>query len=166
MTIDYRDKGKVKFTMLDYINQLINEMPLELTSGSSATPAGNHLFNMDPIAKSLPSENAELFHHLTAKLLYLCKRTRPDLQTMVAFVTTRVQNPNEDDWKKLGRCLRYLHVTHLFPLILEATQPLLLRWWVDASYAVHHDMRSHKGATFTLGKGSVYSLSTKQKINT
>ena len=102
MTIDYRDKGKVKFTMLDYIDQLINEMPLELTSGSSATPAGNHLFNVDPNAKSLPSEKAELFHHLTAKLLYLCKRTRPDLQTAVAFLTTRVQNPNEDDWKKLG----------------------------------------------------------------
>ena len=166
MTIDYCDKGKVKFTMLDYIDQLINKMPLELTSGSSATPAGNHLFNVDPKAKSLPAEKAELFHHLTAKLLYLCKRTRPDLQTAVAFLTTRVQNPNEDDWKKLGRCLCYLHVTRLLPLILEATHPLLLHWWVDASYAVHHDMRSHTGATFTLGKGSVYSLSTKQKINT
>ena len=26
MTIDYRDKGKVKFTMLNYVDQLINEM--------------------------------------------------------------------------------------------------------------------------------------------
>ena len=84
----------------------------------------------------------------------------------MAFLTTRVQNPNEDDWKKLGLCLHCLHMTHLLPLILEATHPLLLRWWVDASYAVHHDMRSHMGATFTLGEGSIYSLSTKQKINT
>eukprot|EP00957_Ditylum_brightwellii_P032430 2457020-Ditylum_brightwellii.AAC.1 len=27
-------------------------------------------------------------------------------------------------------------------------------------------MKSHTGATMTLGKGSVYSMSTKQKINT
>ena len=112
--------------MLDYIDQLINEMPLELTSGSSVTPAGNHLFTMHPKAKSLPSEKAELFHHLTAKLLCLCKQTRLDLQTTVAFLTTRVQNPNENDWKKLAQCLCYLHMTRLLPLILEDTHPLLL----------------------------------------
>jgi len=38
--------------------------------------------------------------------------------------------------------------------------------WVDAAFAVHNDMRSHTGATMSLGKGSVYSTSTKQKINT
>ena len=47
-------------------------------------------------------KQAETFHHLTAKLLYLCKHTRPDLQMAVAFLTTRVQNPDIDDFKKLG----------------------------------------------------------------
>ncbi|KAG7358248.1 hypothetical protein IV203_014835 [Nitzschia inconspicua] len=31
---------------------------------------------------------------------------------------------------------------------------------------IHPDMRCHTGATMTLGKGSVYSMSTRQKINT
>jgi hypothetical protein len=43
---------------------------------------------------------------------------------------------------------------------------MIIKWWVDASYAVHPNMRSHTGATITLGKGSVYLLSTKQKLNT
>lgn len=40
-----------------------------------------------------------LFHHLTAKLLYLAKRTRPDLQAAVSFLTMRVLVPDVDDWK-------------------------------------------------------------------
>jgi hypothetical protein len=40
-----------------------------------------------------------------------------------------------------------------------------LRWWVDASFAVHQDMKSHTGLTMSMGKGSVISSSTWQKIN-
>jgi len=42
-----------------------------------------------------------LFHHITAKLLFLAKRARPDILTTVAFLTTRVKDPDEDDWNKL-----------------------------------------------------------------
>jgi hypothetical protein len=36
---------------------------------------------------------------------------------------------------------------------------------VDASYGVHHDMRSHTGGLLSLGKGAIYALSTLQKLN-
>jgi len=39
-------------------------------------------------------------------------------------------------------------------------------WWVDASFAVHPNMRSHTGGVMTLGSGGAYSVSTKQKLNT
>jgi hypothetical protein len=42
----------------------------------------------------------------------------------------------------------------------------VIKWWIDASFAVHPDMRSHTGGTMSLGKGSVYSLSRKQRLNT
>ena len=42
----------------------------------------------------------------------------------------------------------------------------IIKWWVDASYAVHPDMKSHTGACMSLGKGSIYSSSTRQKLNT
>ena len=38
--------------------------------------------------------------------------------------------------------------------------------WVDASYAVHPDMRSHTGGTISLGRGGLLCKSTKQKLNT
>ena len=52
------------------------------------------------------------------------------------------------------------------PLILTASDPHVIWWWVDASFVVHPDMKSHMGATMGMGHGSIYSLSTKQKINT
>mmetsp|Transcript_13263 Transcript_13263/g.28116 ORF Transcript_13263/g.28116 Transcript_13263/m.28116 type:complete len:106 (+) Transcript_13263:1938-2255(+) len=38
--------------------------------------------------------------------------------------------------------------------------------WVDASFAVHPDYRSHTGAVLSLGKGGVISVSRKQRLNT
>jgi hypothetical protein len=52
------------------------------------------------------------------------------------------------------------------PLTLEADELYVLKWWVDASYAVHPDMRSHTGGAMTLGKGVVFGTSTRQKLNT
>ena len=42
----------------------------------------------------------------------------------------------------------------------------IIKWWVDGSFAVHPDFKSHDGATMSMGKGPVYSTSTRQKLNT
>ena len=50
------------------------------------------------------------------------------------------------------------------PLTLEADDILsVIKWYVDASFAVHPDMKSHTGGAMTLGKGVVYGSSTRQK---
>ena len=41
-----------------------------------------------------------------------------------------------------------------------------LRTYVDASYAVHMDMRSHTGGLISLGKETIHKKSSKQKSNT
>ena len=165
MTIDYSTKGKVQFRMADYVEGILDELPEEM-NGTAVTPASNHLFNTRDDTEILDTKRADTYHHLTAKLLYLSKRARPDLQTAVAFLCTRVSKPDMDDWKKLRRCLCYLRATKHMHLTLEASEDQKLQWWVDASFAVHKDMRSHTGATLSLGKGSVYSSSTRQKLNT
>ena len=76
-----------------------------------------------------------------AKALFLCKRARPDIQTAVAFLTTRVKNADMDDWKKLLRLMSYLKGTTKMVLILEANNMNLLKCFIDASYSVHNDMR-------------------------
>jgi hypothetical protein len=98
--IDFTEDQKVKMTMYDYIDELIKETPAKLMKGTSATPATNHLFTMNPDCNKLNEVDAALYHHLTAKLLYLSKITRPDLLLAVSFLTKRVINPDMDDWKK------------------------------------------------------------------
>jgi len=98
--------------------------------------------------------------------VFLSKRARPDIQPTIAVLCTRVKAPNGSDWKKLDRLLRYLNGTRDKKLILSAENLHVLKWYVDASYAVHPDFKSHTGSVLTLGQGAVISSSSKQKLNT
>jgi hypothetical protein len=62
--------------------------------------------------------------------------------------------------------IKYLRSTANLALTLEGDDAQIVKWWVDASFAVHRDMKSHTKGTLSLGKGSVYSASTRQKLNT
>ena len=165
MTIDYSLTGKVMFTMVDYIKTMLDELPSDM-DGTAPTPASSHLFEVNELAEKLSTELGNLYHHNAAKLLFLCKRARPDVQTATAFLCTRVKAPDVDDYKKLSRTMQYLRGSLYMPLTLEADDMNLVKWSVDASFAVHPDMKSHTGGAMTLGKGTIYGTSTRQKINT
>ena len=168
MTLDFSEDGKVKIRMEDYVKDVLEEARDDMT-GESVTPAGDHLFTVNEAPESdhmLNEDDAQYFHTMTAKLLFLTKRARPDIQTPVAFMTTRVKAPDKDDYKKLTRVVKYLRGTPKLYLTLEADNTHIVKWWIDASFAVHKDMKSHTGGTMSLGKGSAYSASTRQKLNT
>jgi hypothetical protein len=128
------------------------------------TPATDDLFTVREDANKLSKQDAEAFHSTTAKLLYLAKRTRPDILTAVIFFTTRVQSPDEDDERKLERVMKYIKATSHLALTLEPEQRINVTAYIDASYGVHINGRSHTGSVITLGKGAVHSKSTKQKL--
>ena len=155
--------------MDDYMKGILDEAPVDM-DGVMLTPAvEEHLFEVNDDAEYLDSEKAKLFHHLTAKLLFLCQCERPDLQTAVAFLTTRVKWPDTDDYKKLTHTICYLCGAPDLALMLETNDAHVVKWWVDASFTVHPDsMRCHTGGTMSLStkKVSAYSTLTHHKINT
>jgi hypothetical protein len=78
-----------------------------------------------------------------------------------------VQVATEQDGAKLTRVLRYLWGTQNLGIVLEADDQLLkLYCYIDASFGVHADAKSHTGTLVTLGKGPIMAKSVKQKINT
>jgi hypothetical protein len=87
MTIDYNAKGKGKITMIPYIKNLLAKVPNGMT-GEAATPTVSHLSQVNKDAEKLDEETTQLFHHNMAKLLFLCKRAHPDIQTVIAFICT------------------------------------------------------------------------------
>jgi hypothetical protein len=166
MNINFSTPKTVSFDMIPYIKKILNEFPEKIT-GVASSPAADHLFKIrDPKeARLLPESQAIAYHHATAQLLFL-SRVRRDIQTAVAFLTTRVKAPDEDDWGKLKRVLKYLFGTRFLKLTLSADSLSILRWYVDASHQIHDDCKGHTGALLLLGAGAVISSSNKQKLNT
>ncbi len=101
----------------------------------------------------LDQARAKAFHNITAKGIYVAKRARPDTSLSIAFLSTRVKGPDIDNWCKLCHLVEYLRSTRGSPLILAANGTGVLSWYVDASFAVHPDMRGHTGGAMTMGMG-------------
>ena len=61
--------------------------------------------------------------------------------------------------------MKYLQDTQYFPLIQEDDDSRFLKWYIDGSFAIHNDMKSHTGINLTMGKGTIYGGSLKHKLN-
>jgi hypothetical protein len=168
--MDFSETGKVKMSMIKHLQKVFDDFPEEIGRAASS-PASDHLFQVrDPaetekLGKFLSKERKKDFHHSVAQLLFVSTRVRRDIQTTVAFLTTRVKKPDEDDWGKLKRLLKYLKGTKHMKLTLTVDNLSIIRWWVDASYNVHEDCKGQTGAMMSLGKGAPISFSRKQKCN-
>ncbi len=64
------------------------------------------------------------------------------------------------------RLLEYIKGTLKDVLTLKADDLHVIKWYVDASFAVHADFKSHTGASMTYGSGAPITMSRKQKLNT
>ena len=166
MKIRYVKKnGTAEMMMREYLEEAIAESGLEITR-TAATPAKRDLFDVDEDACPLASLNAEILHSVTAKLLYVSLRARGDLLPAVSFLSTRVSKSTTQDQAKLRRLLEYINGTLHYKYVLGADDLRKLRIWIDASYAVHPDMKSHTGGIMSFGTGGLVCKSTKQKLNT
>ena len=157
--------NEVHISMKDYIREAIDIFP-EPTNMKVTSPAKKNLFEINNKAEKLTKINSELYHSIVAKLLWVMKRGRPDIETAIAFLCTRVKDPDVDDWEKLKRLLCFLSETINDVRVIGASSMEILHTWIDASFAVHDDMKGHTGGTMSFGKGVLHAKSSKQKLNT
>jgi hypothetical protein len=116
--------------------------------------------------KQLDKEKSELFHSVVAKLLYITKRARPDMEPTIAYLCTRVSKSDEDDLNKLRRALHYLQHTIDDVRKIGAENGMAhMKTWVDASHAVYDDMKSQTGGCMSFGLGVIHGRTNKQKLN-
>jgi len=102
---------------------------------------------------------------MVAKLRYVAKRTRPYLLPLISFLKTRVLHATEEDQDKLWKGLRYLNSTKSMGIIrLWSTGDKRIRAYIDASYGIHHDRKSHAGLYLTLGGGPISVKSCKLRL--
>ena len=145
------EKGKVRVGIPRHILKAFEAFGEEITR-NSATPANSFLFEVRD-SPELDEKRADAFHSVVSSLLYTSRRCRLDIQTPIGFLTTRVSCSTEDDWTKLRRVLQYLRGTIDLILTLGADDITKMLSWVDFSYGIHHDCRSHTGGCISWGWG-------------
>ena len=121
MVLDYGNAGEVKVDTIEYVNEMVEEFKIHLNENIVHTPAAHWVFEIREHDKQLNTESKEEFHTMVAKALFLCKRGTPDIMTAVAFLSTRVRELTNDDWRKLVRMMQYL----------KCTNELVLTLWAD-----------------------------------
>ena len=164
MYFDYTTNGQVKITQDGFIADFLKDME-GIIDGVKDYPATKDLFKIGE-TNALEEDQKEFFHSTTARLLYLAKRCRPDILLSISYLVKRVQQPNQEDYNKLARVVKYLRGTSKMGIILQAEKLLHIVAYIDASHAVHDNHRSHSGTIISLGKGPIYQKSGSQRINT
>ena len=112
-----------------------------------------------------PPCDATAFASRLMKLNFLVKRSRPDLGFCVSYLATRMHAPTKQDDVKLDRVYQYLARTAAAGITLSPDS-FQIHAWIDASYAIHPDRKSHSGTVISLGNngGPVFTRSAKQKL--
>ena len=152
--------GKVEVEMIDQLRDAIENVEVVIDT-NAATPSKHFLFDVREHAELLDKKLSENFHMVVAKLLYIMKRTRPDLEPTVTFLSTRVSKPTINDWKKLKRLLQFIRGTINDKRVIGSNSLDGLITWIDATYTVHMDMHSHTGGCISFGWGATHALLSK-----
>jgi hypothetical protein len=163
MVLDFSKKQKLKIDMQYYIDSMVESFPYEIKD--QAYPWNANLFRIDNKVEELDAEKSKLLHTFVMKMMFLCKRGRPDIEPAISFLSSRVTSPVIGDWNKMLRVMGYLKATKEIILTIETNNEKQLTWYVDAAFAVHDKMKSQTGAMLTTGKGMILCSSTKQKNN-
>ena len=116
----------------------------------------------------LDKKKSDLFHRITARLLFAEKRAGPDIQVCVVFLYTytQVKDPHENNYKKLGKVIKYVQEMIHLSLVIGTDDSGNLVWNINVAFAVHSNCKSHTGTVLMMGHSAILSISSKEKINT
>ena len=162
MQLDLRyDEGAIFVSQPGFIKDILAAHPVSRTS---VYPATDDLFKCSDTGDPV---NVTDYASRLMKLNYLAKRTRPDISLAVSFLATKMTKPDHHDDAKLTRVYEYLSGTQDLGITLRPDS-LTIHAWIDASYSVHSDFKSHTAIIVCIGKtsGPVFTKSTKQKLMT
>ena len=131
-----------------------------------STPAKSDLFSQGNDDDELDNVEADIFHSTVQKLMYICKGSRPDIEPELSYLCPKVTRPSTNNKEKLDCSLDFIQGTISDRRILGAMSLEEMITWIDASFAIHANERSHTGGTISFGICVIHAKSLKQKLNT
>ena len=165
MSIDMHVPDRAIITMTGYCDEVARTSGVR---GTARSPATDCLFDLRDESPTVAESIRVWFHKMVAMILHLAKRTKPECLAAVSFLASRVTKCTLDDVEKLQRLVRYIRGTRDSGVVLmPGALGLTVRLYVDASYGVHADGKSHTGSCVVVGDaGAVHCRSSKQHIVT
>ena len=86
-------------------------------------------------------------------------------QNLDSFSLYTGKKSDEDNHKTFTRTIQHLEATHYLPMILKRNDDGNIERWLDACFVVHDAMQNRTSMNVSIGRGSVYAVSAKQKLN-
>ena len=102
LSLDFQIEGEITLHMEGYIKEMLK---CYCVTRKAKTPARNDLFSIDDDSPLLSDDEKALYYSAAYKLLYVGKRTRPEILLDLNFLTTRAPSPTTPDRTKLYRVL-------------------------------------------------------------
>jgi hypothetical protein len=155
------DTGRIAVSQYGYIDSMLQKYDM---NGKASTPSTVDLFK-----ESLDKEDKKLvdkteYISKVMSLMYLAKRTRPDILKEVVYASTKCINPTLGDLKKVVRIFKYINSTkgNCLEFLVSKIEVCA---YIDASHMCHPDTKGHGGVVISLGPngGTIYAKSFKIK---
>ena len=144
-----------------YIDKLQSLYPEQINL-SPSTPMLPTRDDIDTNPILLSATDQHLYMQKVGAINYLAVNTRPDIAFAVGWVARKMKNPTEFDMNQVNRILSYIFQTKHLGLTFTGQGGVVLSVYVDASYAIHDDRKSHFGICMFIGNFSA-SIATKSK---
>jgi len=158
-----QDKANKTITISQpgYIDKLKAAFPPQSTN-LPTTPMLPHRDNIDKSPILLLPSFRNIYMQKVGSLNYLAVNTRPDIAFAVGWVARKMQQPTEFDMAQVDRIINYVINTKDYGLTFRGKGGVVLSVYVDASYAIHDDRKSHFGTCMFIGDFSA-SVATKSR---
>jgi hypothetical protein len=160
LVMDYENKI-IKVSMPHYIEDLSKKYGV---IGNSKVICPNMVDFEGDDDMLLDSKQKDVFRSAVMSVMYLAKKVRVDVLFACSILASKVNKPTVGDKKYLSQVLEYLSNTKDYGIIFNGNEKLDVKVYVDASYGIHQDGKSHSGVVILMGSGIVYAKSCKQSI--
>ena len=93
MMFDLNEKVAVKIDMVDYVEKMIQDFPVNLKNTKKvSSPESEYIFKVHKSATNINQSKVEIFYNMVERGLFPTKRARVDIHPTIAFLSTRVKN--------------------------------------------------------------------------
>jgi hypothetical protein len=149
MVMDFSSPPYVLISQVELVEVIIRKakqsQTMKVPTTSPKSPATEQLFDASPDSPPLTEKAQANLHSVLASFNFVGTHGRPDFILYLAAGLKRVLTPTEEDERKAGRFVRYAEGTSDLTLRLRCYLPPKISTFIDASFAIHPNMRSHTG---------------------